>query len=96
MQATILFLALILTGCAPAAAVTTPVPAPVIIPEPTGIVVVTQLDTPTVLVILSERLGIPLEQLTAMPDDEITRLIEQNAAARRAGCTAGPYGALGG
>lgn len=80
MQSTMLFLALIFGGCTPTTAATTPVPAPVIAPDPTGVVVVTQLDTPTVLIVLSERLGIPLEQLAAMPDDEITHLIEQNAA----------------
>lgn len=76
MQATMLFLALIMAGCAPVASDS----EPIIQPEPTAPVIVTQLDTPTVLIILSERLGIPLEQLAAMPDDEITRLIEQNAA----------------
>ena len=73
---------LLLTGCARPALP----PAPVIIPEPTDIVVVTQLDTPTVLVILSERLGIPLEGRMSIAARNLLVVPHSPHSARRSTC----------
>jgi len=53
---------------------------PIIAPEPTRPTIIIEDEIPTIYIMLHERLGIPLNELLAMPDDAITQLIEQNAA----------------
>ena len=62
---------LLLTACVSA--------QPIIAPEPTRQTIIIENEIPTVYIMLHERLGIPLDELLAMPDDDITQLIEQKA-----------------
>lgn len=71
----IFFVLILCTACTPV------VPAPIITPEPTRTVVVTVKDLPTIYYLLSDKLGIPPDELRVMTDEQITQLIEQNAAA---------------
>jgi len=53
---------------------------PSITPEPSQSPIIIESEIPTIYSTLHERLGIPLDELLAMPDDALTQLIEQNAA----------------
>ena len=56
---------LLLTACVSA--------QPIIAPEPTRQTIIIENEIPTIYIMLHERLGIPLDELLAMPDDDTTQ-----------------------